>query len=435
MTYVVRAPLRHARSELERIADEGRVCVLELETEGALRVQENVDGSVTLFIAADVPELERRLRARATESSGEIGERIASRGASSSRPTSSATWCETTTSTAPPRLWRPSLNGNWHSQLPCPVHDPSPHRRAARHDNGGVDSRYALVIVAAKRARQINNYHHQLGEGMGFEEAPPPLVESRSKNYLTMSLEEIAQGKIKYEYRRSSAALRADAARHNVAVARILLGVTGGIAAYKACELLRLLVKGGHEVVPLVTPGAERFVTAETFNALARRPRGGRPLSAPDAGRPARVAPLTANTLAKLAHGLADNVLTEAALAHRGPLLVAPAMNTRMWEHPATQANLELLRARGVRARRPGGGRARRGRDRAGPDERARRRSRRAVEAALVAVRAVLARARLSSSRPAARASRSTPCGTSATARPGAWASRSRRRRSGAGQR
>ena len=61
-----------------------------------------------------------------------------------------------------------------------------------------VDSRYALVIVAAKRARQINNYHHQLGEGIGFDDAPPPLVESRSKNYLTMSLEEVAQGKIKY---------------------------------------------------------------------------------------------------------------------------------------------------------------------------------------------------------------------------------------------
>jgi DNA-directed RNA polymerase subunit omega len=64
-----------------------------------------------------------------------------------------------------------------------------------------VDSRYALVIVAAKRARQINNYHHQLGEGT-FDEFPPPLVESRSKNYLTMSLEEISEGKIKYEYRR-----------------------------------------------------------------------------------------------------------------------------------------------------------------------------------------------------------------------------------------
>jgi DNA-directed RNA polymerase subunit omega len=63
-----------------------------------------------------------------------------------------------------------------------------------------VDSRYALVIVAAKRARQINSYHHQLGEGMGFDDAPPPLIESRSKNYLTMAMEEIAQGKIAYEY-------------------------------------------------------------------------------------------------------------------------------------------------------------------------------------------------------------------------------------------
>ncbi|MGD0165807.1 MAG: DNA-directed RNA polymerase subunit omega [Gaiellaceae bacterium] len=63
-----------------------------------------------------------------------------------------------------------------------------------------VDSRYALVIVAAKRARQINNYHHMLGEG-SFDEAPPPMIESRSKNYLTMSLEEIAQNKLVYEYR------------------------------------------------------------------------------------------------------------------------------------------------------------------------------------------------------------------------------------------
>jgi DNA-directed RNA polymerase subunit omega len=60
-------------------------------------------------------------------------------------------------------------------------------------------SRYALVIVAAKRARQINNYHHQLGEGIGFDEAPPPLIESRSKNYLTMAMEEVASGKITYQ--------------------------------------------------------------------------------------------------------------------------------------------------------------------------------------------------------------------------------------------
>jgi DNA-directed RNA polymerase subunit omega len=63
-----------------------------------------------------------------------------------------------------------------------------------------AESRYALVIVAAKRARQINNYHHQLGEGMGLQEAPPPLVESRSKNYLTMAMEEIARGKLVFKY-------------------------------------------------------------------------------------------------------------------------------------------------------------------------------------------------------------------------------------------
>ena len=131
-------------------------------------------------------------------------------------------------------------------------------------------------------------------------------------------------------------------------MARILLGVTGGIAAYKSCELCRLLVKAGHDVVPLVTRGAERFVTAETFRALARRPAGEDPYPHLERADLLVVAPLTANTLAKLARGLADNVLTEAALAHRGPVLVAPAMNPRMWSHPATQANAALLRERGV---------------------------------------------------------------------------------------
>jgi phosphopantothenoylcysteine decarboxylase / phosphopantothenate---cysteine ligase len=131
-------------------------------------------------------------------------------------------------------------------------------------------------------------------------------------------------------------------------VSRVLLGVTGGIAAYKACELARLLVKAGHEVVPLVTAGAERFVSAETFRALARRPAAGGPFPHLEEADLLVVAPLTANTLAKLAHGLADNVLTEAALAHRGPVLVAPAMNPGMWAHPATQENAGVLRARGV---------------------------------------------------------------------------------------
>ena len=131
-------------------------------------------------------------------------------------------------------------------------------------------------------------------------------------------------------------------------MARILVGVTGGIAAYKACELVRLLVKGGHDVYPLPTPGAERFVTADTFFALARKDRDGDPYPHLQRADLLVVAPLTANTLAKLAHGLADNVLTEAALAHAGPVLVAPAMNTRMWEHPAVAANMETLRSRGV---------------------------------------------------------------------------------------
>jgi phosphopantothenoylcysteine decarboxylase / phosphopantothenate---cysteine ligase len=131
-------------------------------------------------------------------------------------------------------------------------------------------------------------------------------------------------------------------------MARVLLGVSGGIAAYKACEVCRLLVKSGHDVIPLVTPGAERFVTAETFRALARRPAAEDVYVHLTRADLLVVAPCTANTLAKLAHGLADNVLTEAALAHRGPTLVAPAMNPRMWSHAATRANAETLRARGV---------------------------------------------------------------------------------------
>ena len=107
-------------------------------------------------------------------------------------------------------------------------------------------------------------------------------------------------------------------------MARVLLGVTGGIAAYKAAELARLLVKAGHEVTPILTGEAETFVTAKTFEALARR-------EAPRELYPHLVqadllviAPLSANTLAKLAQGLADNVLTQTALAFEGPVLAAP---------------------------------------------------------------------------------------------------------------
>jgi len=131
-------------------------------------------------------------------------------------------------------------------------------------------------------------------------------------------------------------------------MSKVLLGVTGGIAAYKACELTRLLVKAGHDVVPLVTRGADRFVRRETFAALARRPAKEDLYPHLMRADLLVIAPLTANTMAKLAYGLADDVLTEAALAHRGSVLVAPAMNPRMWAHPATQANAATLRERGV---------------------------------------------------------------------------------------
>jgi len=132
------------------------------------------------------------------------------------------------------------------------------------------------------------------------------------------------------------------------AMARVLLGVTGGIAAYKAAELTRLLVRAGHEVTPILTPEAESFVAAKTFEALARReaPRQLYPhLVEADL---LAIAPLSANTLAKLTHGLADNVLTQTALAFDGPLLLAPAMNPRMWANRATRENVARLRERGA---------------------------------------------------------------------------------------
>ena len=131
-------------------------------------------------------------------------------------------------------------------------------------------------------------------------------------------------------------------------MARVLLGVTGGIAAYKSCELCRLLVKTGHAVTPILTADAERFVTAHTFEALARREAARDLYPHLTEADLFVIAPLSANTLAKLANGIADNVLTQAALAFRGPVLVAPAMNMRMWEHPATRSNVRALVRRGV---------------------------------------------------------------------------------------
>jgi phosphopantothenoylcysteine decarboxylase / phosphopantothenate---cysteine ligase len=160
---------------------------------------------------------------------------------------------------------------------------------------------------------------------------------------------------------------------------RVLLGVSGGVAAYKALEVVRLATKAGHAVRVIQTPTAQRFVGAASFAALSGAPvltdeferdpaRGAfpdqpapdhEPLSHLELVRNADafvIAPASANTIAKLAHGLADNLLTSAALAATCPVLVAPAMNNHMYEHAATQANLVILRERGIAVIDPGTG-------------------------------------------------------------------------------
>jgi phosphopantothenoylcysteine decarboxylase/phosphopantothenate--cysteine ligase len=162
-------------------------------------------------------------------------------------------------------------------------------------------------------------------------------------------------------------------------MARLLLGVTGGIAAYKALELTRLATKAGHRVRVIQTEASVRFVGTASFAAITGAPvligefepdplRGAFPGEPPPLHAPLShlqlaetadvfaVAPASANTLAKLAAGQADNLLCAAALAFRGPLLLAPAMNAAMYEHAATQANLATLRARGAIVLEPGTG-------------------------------------------------------------------------------
>jgi phosphopantothenoylcysteine decarboxylase/phosphopantothenate--cysteine ligase len=162
-------------------------------------------------------------------------------------------------------------------------------------------------------------------------------------------------------------------------MARILLGVTGGIAAYKALELTRLATKAGHSVRVIQTAASTRFVGTASFAGITGAPvlieewepdplRGAFPGDEPPTHAPLShlrlaetadafaIAPLSANTLAKLATGQADNLLCAAALACRRPLVLAPAMNAAMYEHPATQANIATLRARGATVLEPGTG-------------------------------------------------------------------------------
>lgn len=145
----------------------------------------------------------------------------------------------------------------------------------------------------------------------------------------------------------------------------VVVGVTGGIAAYKAAILVRRLVTDGAVVDVIMTRGAREFIGTVTFEGLTGRavrsdvwedvPDGTHVALGQDA-EALVVYPATAHTLAKLANGLADDLLTTTALAHDGPVLVAPAMHTEMWAHPATVANLALLRGRGVRVIGPATG-------------------------------------------------------------------------------
>ncbi|MBA2644288.1 MAG: bifunctional phosphopantothenoylcysteine decarboxylase/phosphopantothenate--cysteine ligase CoaBC, partial [Solirubrobacterales bacterium] len=162
-------------------------------------------------------------------------------------------------------------------------------------------------------------------------------------------------------------------------MARILLGVTGGIAAYKALEFARLAIKAGHALRVIQTEASTRFVGSQSFAGITGGPvlttewepdalRGAFPGDPPASHAPLShlalveaadlllIAPASANTVAKLAAGISDNLLTAAALASRRPVLVAPAMNDAMYEHPATQANLRILRGRGVTVLDPGTG-------------------------------------------------------------------------------
>src|SRR3954470_10366513 len=163
-------------------------------------------------------------------------------------------------------------------------------------------------------------------------------------------------------------------------MARVLLGVSGGIAAYKALELVRLATAAGHAVRVLQTPRSEEFVGRASFAALTGAPvlvdeferdpaRGAFPDQAPPDHDPLShlelvanadvylLAPASANTLAKLAAGLADNLVTTAALAATCPVVIAPAMNHHMWQNAATQANVATLRERGITVLEPGTGR------------------------------------------------------------------------------
>ena len=214
---------------------------------------------------------------------------------------------------------------------------------ASRPTNGPRNS-FEFVTVASARARQLLQ-----GCVPKVEGSPKPA---------RRALQEVAG-----RFRREGC----PGAARGLAMAFVGLGVTGGIGAYKSVEVARLLQKRGHRVQAVMTRNARRFIGPLTFEAITREPVI---TSAFSPGANANiehialassidvllVAPATANSLAKFAHGLADDFLSALYLATRAPVLLAPAMNTNMWDHPATQANIATLRTRDVHFVDPGEG-------------------------------------------------------------------------------
>ncbi len=262
-----------------------------------------------------------------------------------------------------------------------------------------TDSKYSLVIYAAKRARQINAYYSQLGEGL--LEYVGPLVDTHvHEKPLSIALREINAGLLTSEAIeprpskapgipfttgpaehlracgvswvgttiRAARVGRAGCVEEECVVGKpkVVLGVSGGIAAYKACELLRRLTESGHDVRVVPTASSLNFVGEATWAALSGNPASTQVWETVHEVPHVRigqgadlvvVAPATADMLAKAAHGLADDLLTNTLLTARCPVVFAPAMHTEMWEHPATQENVATLRRRGAVVIEPAVGR------------------------------------------------------------------------------
>ena len=220
------------------------------------------------------------------------------------------------------------------------------------------DSKYKLVLFAAKRARQINAYYSQLGEGL-LDHVGPLVETTVQEKPLSIALREVNAGKLSCtDIDPDAPAVEAEATEDSAETAtsgrpepptpmsRVVLGVSGGIAAYKACELLRRLRGAGHDVTVVPTAAALEFVGAATWAALSGRPvhtsvfADAHLVPHVKLGQEADlvlVAPATADLLARAADGRADDLLTNVLLTARCPVVYAPAMHTEMWQHPATQ--------------------------------------------------------------------------------------------------